>query len=64
MPYAPFFKSNMKDLLLRVPWWAMKTRPNRTAGSNKFRQASNQYPTSSDETGVYQAEDKPQNKGN
>lgn len=64
MPYAPFFKSNMKDLLLRVPWWAMKTRPNRTAGPNKFRQAPNQYPTSSDEAGVYQAEDKPQNKGN
>ncbi|CAM4374014.1 spore germination protein [Paenibacillus typhae] len=64
MPYAPYFKSNMKDLLLRVPWWAMKTRPNQKSGRNKFRQAPNQYPTSSDEAGVYQAEDKPQNKGN
>ncbi|KUP25813.1 spore germination protein [Paenibacillus sp. DMB5] len=50
MPYAPYFKSNMKDLILRVPWWAMKTRPNRKAGPNKYRQAPNQYPTSSDET--------------
>lgn len=49
MPYAPYFKSNMKDLLLRVPWWAMKTRPNRKSGPNKYRQAPNQYPTSSDE---------------
>lgn len=63
MPYAPFFKSNMKDLVLRVPWWAMKTRPNRKSGPNKFRQAPNQYPTSSDEAGVYQAGDKPRNKG-
>ncbi|SET61441.1 spore germination protein KA [Paenibacillus sp. NFR01] len=64
MPYAPYFKSNLKDLLLRVPWWAMKTRPNRKAGPNKFRQAPNQYPTSSDEAGVWQAEDKQQPKEN
>lgn len=51
MPYAPYFKSNMKDLLLRVPWWAMKTRPNRKSGPNKYRQAPHQYPTSSDEAG-------------
>ncbi|WP_052098141.1 spore germination protein [Paenibacillus stellifer] len=62
MPYAPYFKSNMKDLLLRVPWWAMKTRPNRKSGSNKYRQAPNQYPTSSDETVVSPFEQKQQDR--
>ncbi|WP_458461656.1 spore germination protein [Paenibacillus sp.] len=50
MPYSPFYKSNMKDLILRVPWWAMKTRPNVKAGSNKTRQAANQYPSGSNNT--------------
>ena len=48
MPFAPFYKSNMKDLVLRVPWWAMKTRPVEKAGSNKTRQAPHQYPAGSD----------------
>nr|WP_245236135.1 spore germination protein [Paenibacillus sonchi] len=47
MPYSPMYKSNMKDLLIRVPWWAMKTRPNIKSGSNKRRQAPQQYPTGS-----------------
>lgn len=46
MPYAPFTKSNMKDFLIRVPWWAMKTRPTGISGSNKTRQAPHQYPVS------------------
>ncbi|WP_440109241.1 spore germination protein [Paenibacillus sp. QZ-Y1] len=46
MPYSPFFKSNMKDLWLRVPWWAMKTRPDEKSNS-KIRQAPHQYPTGS-----------------
>ncbi|MCL6605173.1 MAG: spore germination protein [Paenibacillus sp.] len=49
MPYAPFYKSNMKDLLIRAPWWAMKTRPNQKSGKNKWRQAANQYPASTAE---------------
>ncbi|MGP0578931.1 spore germination protein [Paenibacillus peoriae] len=49
MPYSPFYKSNMKDLVIRVPWWAMKTRPSEKSGSNKTRQATHQYPASSDE---------------
>ncbi|KGE18657.1 spore germination protein [Paenibacillus wynnii] len=51
MPYAPFYKSNMKDLLLRVPWWAMKTRPSRRTASNKYRQAAHQFPESSVQKG-------------
>ncbi|MFS0869202.1 spore germination protein [Paenibacillus xylanilyticus] len=47
-PYSPFYKSNMKDLILRVPWWAMKTRPDEKAGANKTRQAPHQYPSGSD----------------
>ena len=49
VPYSPTFKSNMKDLVIRVPWWAMKTRPSEKSGSNKTRQATHQYPASSDE---------------
>ncbi|GGG04024.1 hypothetical protein GCM10010912_55990 [Paenibacillus albidus] len=48
MPYSPFYKSNMKDLLIRVPWWAMKTRPNEKSGPNKTRQAPHQFPAGSD----------------
>ncbi|WP_127535870.1 spore germination protein [Paenibacillus illinoisensis] len=47
MPFSPFYKSNMKDLILRVPWWAMKTRPNEKAGPNKTRQSAHQYPLGS-----------------
>ncbi|MNO17306.1 Spore germination protein B1 [compost metagenome] len=48
MPYSPFYKSNMKDLLIRAPWWTMKTRPNEKSGPNKTRQAPHQYPVGSD----------------
>lgn len=48
-PYSPYYKSNMKDVILRVPWWAMKTRPNETTDStNITRQAAHQYPSGSD----------------
>ncbi|MRN54633.1 spore germination protein [Paenibacillus monticola] len=46
-PFAPFTKSNMKDFFIRVPWWAMKTRPNGISGPNKTRQAPHQYPVNS-----------------
>ncbi|MGW8441728.1 spore germination protein [Paenibacillus sp. S33] len=51
MPYSPSYKSNFKDLVIRAPWWAMKTRPNEKSGPNKTRQAAHQYPDSSDDTG-------------
>ncbi|WP_151737521.1 spore germination protein ['Paenibacillus yunnanensis' Narsing Rao et al. 2020] len=44
MPYSPFYKSNMKDLLIRVPWWAMKTRPKVKSGDKITRQTPHQYP--------------------
>ncbi|MCL6658483.1 spore germination protein [Paenibacillus amylolyticus] len=47
MPFSPFYKSNIKDLILRVPWWAMKTRPEEKVGLNKTRQAAHQYPSGS-----------------
>lgn len=47
MPFSPFYKSNMKDLLIRVPWWAMKTRPKVKSGSNITRQDPYQYPAGS-----------------
>ncbi|UNL92199.1 spore germination protein [Paenibacillus polymyxa] len=49
VPYSPTFKSNMKDLIIRAPWWAMKTRPSEKTGHNQTRQAAHQYPASSDE---------------
>lgn len=59
MPFSPFYKSNMKDLILRVPWWAMKTRPNEKAGQNKTRQSAHQYPSGSDNTVEHIQEPKP-----
>ncbi|MGO4373941.1 spore germination protein, partial [Paenibacillus sp. MCAF20] len=26
-PLSPLVKSNLKDVFIRVPWWAMNTRP-------------------------------------
>ncbi|WP_379136215.1 spore germination protein [Paenibacillus sp. sgz500958] len=46
-PYAPFTKSALKDTILRVPWWSMKTRPKEKTGSNINRQAPHQYPVDS-----------------
>ncbi|WP_410512220.1 spore germination protein [Paenibacillus sp. BR2-3] len=56
IPYAPFDKSNMKDLIIRAPWWAMKTRPSEISGRNKYRQAPHQFPEHSDFKG---SKDKP-----
>ncbi|MFC0216488.1 spore germination protein [Paenibacillus chartarius] len=38
LPIAPFMPSNMKDLLVRMPWWKMQTRPAMIAGDNQTRQ--------------------------
>ncbi|WP_110756069.1 spore germination protein [Paenibacillus illinoisensis] len=42
MPLAPFNKSNMKDLFVRVPWWKMKKRPVMIGDSNLMRQSTRQ----------------------
>jgi spore germination protein KA len=57
MPYAPFYKSNMKDLVIRAPWWAMKNRPDGKSSSNKTRQTSHQYPNFSDPEGSIEESD-------
>ncbi|GLX67812.1 spore germination protein [Paenibacillus glycanilyticus] len=45
MPFSPFVASNMKDVLIRVPWWAMRKRPTNIASdSNKFREGAGQKP--------------------
>ncbi|UQZ37720.1 spore germination protein [Paenibacillus sp. PK3_47] len=62
-PYSPFYKSNMKDLVLRVPWWAMKTRPHTKSGPNRTRQASHQYPAGSNNIISSMKETDPQEQG-
>ncbi|MCP3796354.1 spore germination protein [Paenibacillus sp. CH40] len=42
MPLAPFYKSNMKDLFVRVPRWKMKKRPVMIGDSNPVKQAMEQ----------------------
>lgn len=42
MPLAPFNKSSMKDLLVRVPWWKMKNRPVMLGDLNIMKQATQQ----------------------
>lgn len=35
---------DMKDVLVRAPWWMMDTRPHLTGDYNEYRQAANQKP--------------------
>nr|WP_310178932.1 spore germination protein [Neobacillus niacini] len=44
-PMAPMKKSEMKDVLIRAPWWSLKKRPHWTGESNQIRQSSNQKPS-------------------
>lgn len=37
-PLAPFHFNNVKDLLIRVPWWMMNERPQETGKGNLKRQ--------------------------
>ncbi len=39
-PVAPFNLSGQKDMILRVPIWAMRTRPNSISKKNIYRQQS------------------------
>ncbi|WP_127532128.1 spore germination protein [Paenibacillus kobensis] len=45
MPISPFVPGNLKDVLIRVPWWAMRNRPkNMASKSNLKREGSGQRP--------------------
>lgn len=44
-PLAPFVSSNLKDIFVRVPWWAMFTRPRLISKKNKVRQGTDQKPS-------------------
>ena len=46
-PIAPFNKSDMKDVFIRVPWWAMLARPRVIGMKNPNRQKANQVPSHS-----------------
>lgn len=43
-PLAPFSLQGMKDILVRVPWWAMLTRPSLISHREPKRQDSGQMP--------------------
>ncbi|WP_127496211.1 spore germination protein [Paenibacillus glycanilyticus] len=46
MPFSPFVPSNLKDVLIRVPWWAMRKRPlNISNDSNVVREGAGQKPS-------------------
>ncbi|MFC4560083.1 spore germination protein [Virgibacillus kekensis] len=43
-PMAPMKKNEMKDVLMRAPWWKLDRRPHFTGQYNKYRQSGNQRP--------------------
>jgi spore germination protein KA len=43
-PMAPMKGRDMKDVLIRAPWWALNTRPHLTGKYNQYRQAPQQKP--------------------
>ncbi|KKM11411.1 hypothetical protein SY88_08800 [Clostridiales bacterium PH28_bin88] len=43
-PVAPFSRRDLKDILIRAPWWAMRTRPESIGSSNQVRQDPGQRP--------------------
>lgn len=50
-PIAPYSLRDLKDTIVRVPWWAMITRPRLQEGKEPERQARNQGPQKPDEGG-------------
>ena len=48
-PMAPMQGSEMKDVLMRAPWWKQNTRPHLTGNYNKYRQSTGQKPDPSNE---------------
>lgn len=49
-PIAPLKTSDMKDTFIRVPWWAMLTRPFVIGMNNRTRQKKKQKPNPSKDT--------------
>jgi spore germination protein KA len=43
-PMAPMKGKDMKDVLIRAPWWMLNTRPHLTGEYNQYRQAPHQKP--------------------
>lgn len=43
-PMSPMKGRDMKDVLIRAPWWMLNTRPHLTGEDNEYRQGSNQRP--------------------
>ena len=43
-PVAPLKSRELKDVLIRAPWWAMRTRPHLTGEYDKYRQSPGQQP--------------------
>jgi hypothetical protein len=43
-PMAPFKGREIKDVLIRAPWWTLNTRPHLTGEYNKYRQSPGQKP--------------------
>ncbi len=43
-PLAPMKFRELKDVLVRAPWWKLNTRPRLTGGYNKYRQSPGQKP--------------------
>lgn len=48
-PISPYSFRDLKDTIVRVPWWAMTTRPRLFEGKEPERQARNQGPQKPDE---------------
>jgi spore germination protein KA len=44
-PFMPFNFKDLKDTVIRVPWWAMKTRPTAIMGKETDRVADSGKPT-------------------
>jgi len=44
-PLAPIRKSELKDSIIRAPWWSLKKRPHWTGDYNKDRQPNGQIPS-------------------
>lgn len=48
-PIAPFNRKDLKDTLLRAPWWKMRTRPHLYGVGNRTRMAKTERPISGEE---------------
>ncbi|UVI28754.1 spore germination protein [Paenibacillus spongiae] len=44
-PLAPVVSKDMKDVLVRAPWWRMLTRPRIAGRMNEYREAANLKPS-------------------